>query len=71
MKLRRMKKYTIIYEVEVRAKNIEKDKEIADLWETKNKARLMRIEGKKEFLDRYYESKRFLPCQVLSKAKRK
>jgi len=26
-----MKKYTIIYEVEVRAKNIEKAKEIADL----------------------------------------
>jgi len=31
MKLRRMKKYTIIYEVEVRAKNIEKAKDIADL----------------------------------------
>jgi len=26
-----MKKYTIIYEVEVRAKNIEKAKDIADL----------------------------------------
>jgi len=50
MKLRRMKKYTMIYEVEVRAK---------------------RIKGRKEFLDRYYESKRFPLCQVLSKAKRK
>jgi len=31
MKLRKMKKYTMIYEVETRAKNIEKAKEIADL----------------------------------------
>ena len=71
MRLRRMKKYTIIYEVEVRAKNIEEAEELADLWETKEKAKLKRIKGKKDFLDRYYESKRFLPCQVLSKAKRK
>jgi len=71
MKLRRMKKYNMIYEVEVRARNIEEAEELADLWETKNKARLMRIKGKKEFLDRYYESKRFPLCQVLSKTKRK
>lgn len=55
MKAKRMKKYTVVYEVEIEAKNIEKAEEIADLEETKNKARLKRIEGDNESWERFYE----------------
>jgi len=51
-----MKKYTVVYEVEIEAKNIEKAEEIADLEETKNKARLKRIEGENESWERFYDT---------------
>lgn len=57
MKRRRMKKYTIVYEVEIRAKDVEEAEKLAELSETKDKARLVRIEGKNEFLDSFYNSK--------------
>jgi hypothetical protein len=56
MKAKRMKKYTIVYEVEIEAKNIEEAEEIADRWETKNKTRLKRIEGKNESWERFYDT---------------
>jgi hypothetical protein len=56
MRAKRMKKYTVVYEVEIEAKDIIGAEEIADLWETKNKARLKRIEGKNESRERFYDS---------------
>jgi hypothetical protein len=56
MKAKRMKKYTVVYEVEIEAKNIKKAEEIADLWETKNNAKLKKIEGKNESWERFYDS---------------
>jgi hypothetical protein len=56
MKAKRMKKYTVVYEVEIEAKDIIEAEEIADLWETKTKGRLKRIEGKNESWERFYES---------------
>jgi len=56
MKAKRMKKYTVVYEVEIEAKNIKRAEEIADLWETKNNARLKRIEGKNESWERFYDT---------------
>lgn len=50
-----MKKYTVVNEAEIEAKNIKKAEEIADLWETKNNARLKRIEGKNESWERFYD----------------
>lgn len=47
-----MKKYTVVYEVEIKAKNIEK----ADLEETKNNARLKRIEDENESWERFYHT---------------
>jgi hypothetical protein len=55
MKAKRMKKYTIVYEAEIEAKNIKRAEELADLWETKNNARLKRIEGKNESWERFYD----------------
>jgi hypothetical protein len=55
MKAKRMKKYTVVYEAEIEAKNIKKAEELADLWETKNNARLKRIEGKNESWERFYD----------------
>jgi len=49
---RKMKKYTVVYEVEIKAKNIEK----ADLEETKNNARLKRIEDENESWERFYHT---------------
>jgi hypothetical protein len=56
MKTKRLKKYTVVYEVEIEAKNIKRAEELADLWETKNNARLKRIEGKNESWERFYDS---------------
>jgi hypothetical protein len=56
MKARRKKKYTVAYEVKVEARNIEEAEELAELWETKNKAKLKRIEGKNESWERFYDS---------------
>jgi len=50
-----MKKYTVVYEVEIEAKNIKKAEELADLEETKHRARLKRIEGKNESWERFYD----------------
>jgi len=55
MKTKRMKKYRVVYEVEIEAKDMIEAEEIGDLWETKNKARLKRIEGKNESWERFYE----------------
>ena len=52
-----MKKYTIVYEVEIEARNIKEAEELADLEETKHRARLKRIEGKNESWERFYDSK--------------
>lgn len=48
MKAKRVKKYLVIYELEIEAENVEKAEEIADLEETKRNARLKKIEGEKE-----------------------
>jgi len=56
MEAEEMKKYTVVYEVEIEAKNIEKAEEIADLEETKNKARLKRIECDNESWERFYDT---------------
>jgi len=56
MKAKRLKKYTIVYEVKIEAKDIIEAEEIADLWKTKNKARLKGIEGKNESWERFYDS---------------
>jgi len=56
MKAKRMKKYTIVYEIEIEAKDIIEAKETAELWETKNKARLKRIESKNDSCERFYDS---------------
>jgi hypothetical protein len=69
MKAKRMKKYTVVYEVDIEAKNIEQAEEMADLWETKDKARLKRIEGKNESWETFYESKQ--SCQNSSSFKNK
>ena len=55
MKTKKMKKYRVVYEVEIEAKDMIEAEEIGDLWETKNKARLKRIEGKNESWERFYE----------------
>jgi hypothetical protein len=54
--MKKKKKYIVAYEVEIEAKDIEEAEELADLWETKNKARLKRIEGKNESWERFYDS---------------
>jgi len=46
----------VVFEAEIEAKDIIEAEEIADLWETKNKARLKRIEGKNESWERFYDS---------------
>jgi len=56
MKAKRKKKYIVVFEAEIEAKDIIEAEEIADLWETKNKARLKRIEGKNESWERFYDS---------------
>ncbi len=56
MKTKVMKKYRVVYEVEIEAKNIEEAEEIGDRWETKEKARLKRIEGENESWERFYDS---------------
>jgi hypothetical protein len=55
MKARKKKKYVVVYEVEIEAKNIEKAEEIADLEETKHRARLKKIDGKNESWERFYD----------------
>jgi hypothetical protein len=45
----------VAYEVEIEAENLEKAEELADLEETKSRARLIRIEGKNEFWERFYD----------------
>jgi hypothetical protein len=56
MKAKKMKKYVVVYEVKIEAKNIKRAEELADLWETKNNARLKRIEGKNESWEKFYDS---------------
>jgi len=56
MKAKKMKKYTVVYEVEIEARNIKEAEDIADRWETKDKARLKRIEGKNESWETFYNS---------------
>jgi len=55
MKAKRVKKYLVIYELEIEAENVEKAEEIADLEETKRNARLKKIEGEKESWERFYD----------------
>jgi len=57
MEAKRMKKYIVVYEVEIEARNIKEAEDIADRWETKDKARLKRIEGKNESWETFYDSK--------------
>ena len=51
-----MKKYSVIYEVEVEAKNIKEAQEMADVEEVKQRAMLKRVEGKNESWERFYDS---------------
>jgi hypothetical protein len=55
MSSKKMKKYLLIYELEIEAKNIEKAEEIGDQEETKMIARLRRVEGKGEAWERLYD----------------
>ena len=52
---KKMKKYLLIYELEIEAKNIEKAEEIGDQEETKMRARFRKIEGKGEAWERFYD----------------
>ena len=56
MKTERLKKYIVIYEVKVEAKNIKEAQELANLEETKHRARLKKIEGENESWERFYDS---------------
>jgi len=71
MKARKKKKYVVVYEVEIEAKNIEKAEEIADLEETKHRARLKKIDGKNESWERFYEFDDSLQSSSSFKSKRK
>ena len=51
-----MKKYSVIYEVEIEAKDMIEAQEIANLEETKHRARLKKIEGENESWERFYDS---------------
>lgn len=51
----KMKKYLLIYELEIEAKNIKKAEELGDLEEVKMKARLRKIEGRGESWERFYD----------------
>jgi hypothetical protein len=55
MNSKKMKKYRLIYELEIEAKNIRKAEELGDLEEVKMKARLKKIEGKDESWERFYD----------------
>jgi len=56
MKAKQMRKYLVIYELEMEAENLKKAVELADLEEMKNRARLKKIEGKNESWERFYDS---------------
>jgi hypothetical protein len=56
MSTKKMKKYRLIYEVEIEAKNIEKAEEIGDQEKTKMMARLKKIEGDNESWETFYDS---------------
>jgi hypothetical protein len=71
MRAKRMKKYTVVYEVEIEARNIKEAEELADLEETKHRARLKRIEGKNESWERFYDVDPSLLGISSFKAKRK
>lgn len=57
--MKKMKKYTITYEVEIKAKNLDEAEMIArdKEEELKEKARLKTIKGKNECWERFYELK--------------
>jgi hypothetical protein len=71
MKPKKMKKYKLIYELEIEAKNIEKAEELGDLEEVKMKARLKKIEGENESLERFYDEELCALGISSFKAKRK
>lgn len=51
-----MKKYTIIYQVEIEARDIDEAEELAETEEVKNKARLETIESEDgEYLGKVYD----------------
>ncbi|HUU40475.1 MAG TPA: hypothetical protein VMW42_06030 [Desulfatiglandales bacterium] len=54
MSPKNMKKYLLVYELEIEAKNIRKAEEIGDQEETKIKAGLRKIEGEGEAWERFY-----------------
>lgn len=56
MKAKSKKKYIAVYEVEIEAKSIREAEDKADRWETKDKARLKRIEGKNESWENFCDS---------------
>ena len=55
MSTKKMKKYRLIYEVEIEARNIEKAEEIGDQEKTKMMARLKKIEGDNESWEKFYD----------------
>lgn len=71
MKSKRKKKYTLVYEVEVEARNLEEAEDIGDRWETKDKARLKRIEGKNESWEIFFDDDPSVRGMSPLKAKRK
>ena len=55
MSPKKMKKYLLVYELEIEAKNIPQAEEIGEQEETKLKAKLRKIEGKGEAWERFYD----------------
>jgi hypothetical protein len=51
----KMRKYLLIYELEIKAKNMKEAVEMGDQEETRASARLKRIEGKDESWEKFYD----------------
>jgi hypothetical protein len=55
MSRRNLKKYLLIYELEIKAKNMKEAVETGDREETRMGVRLKKIEGKDESWERFYD----------------
>jgi hypothetical protein len=51
-----MKKYTVTYELEIEAGDMDEVEKLAEAEELKKKARLKTIKGKNECWERFYEA---------------
>jgi hypothetical protein len=55
MSPKKMKRYLLVYELEIEATSIRKAEEAGDQEETRMRARLKKIEGKDESWERFYD----------------